>query len=50
MHSTNRGGDPPRNPSSKIALPVLLAGTITTACQTVQTTHGGAVACSARNR
>ncbi len=27
----------------KIALPVLLAGTITTACQTVQTTHGGAV-------
>ena len=26
----------------KIALPVLLAGTITTACQTVQTTHGGA--------
>ncbi|HRG71092.1 MAG TPA: M48 family metalloprotease, partial [Thauera aminoaromatica] len=27
----------------KIALPVLLAGTIATACQTVQTTHGGAV-------
>ncbi len=43
MHSTNRGGDHRMQSILKIALPVLLAGTITTACQTVQTTHGGAV-------